>query len=112
MVAFVKAHAVALRTTILSVTLVYALFTIQYLHWIWRDRTSHHLGHLAFFGSFPWSLVWVFGPRSASQGTLPGYIVGIIDVLSVGIGLGINLAIILVLVWFSATKVGQWRSKP
>jgi hypothetical protein len=108
--AFLKARVIALRTIILSVALVYAVFAFLHFNWIWRNHISHFLGSLVLFASFPWSLLWIAGLEPSIHGALPGYAVTVVDILAIGLGAGINLAILVALTWFFGIRVWSRRS--
>ena len=106
---FMKAHGVALRTIVLSVILAYALYAYLYFHWIWRNKTAHHVGAMVFFGSFPWSLLWFIGVEPYISKSAPGYAITVAQLLAVGIGAGINLAILVGVTWFIGTRARSWH---
>jgi hypothetical protein len=107
---FIKSKATTLRMIILCSVLIYAGTSALHFSWIWRDHLSHRVGALMFFGSIPWSLLWLLFADPPLVGVVPPYALTILAVLSVGIGLGINLAIAYSLAhlarnWYRAQRI-------
>jgi hypothetical protein len=105
MVSVVKLHRSALRAIVGLGVLTYGTFTLMYFNSVWRDRAAHYVGALMLMASFPWSLIWLLGVEPHVINALPRYVVAATRVLVVGLGLGLNLAIVASVVWWLRDRV-------
>ena len=104
-IGFVKSHIAVLRAVVLCSVLAYLALTFAWLNLSWRSHASHQLGSMFFLGSLPWSLPWAaFEPEL--RWLVPAPFAFVLTALIVGVGFGLNVAIVGTLAGYTAKRLG------
>jgi hypothetical protein len=99
---FAKSHIATLRAVVLGGVLAYVALTFAWVNLSWRTHASHQLGSIFFLGSLPWSIPWV---TSELRWLVPPPLGHIATTLIVGLALGVNAAIAVVVSGYVAARL-------